>query len=49
MLLDKIEDAGPFTITAQLENSKIEINNILFGDVWICAGQENMDFSVDQV
>jgi sialate O-acetylesterase len=41
---------GPYTITATCGNSQpITLNNILFGDVWICGGQSNMVFTVPQV
>lgn len=38
---------GPFTITITGKN-KIEINNVLSGDVWLCTGQSNMDFSMSK-
>ena len=53
VMLDAITDSGPYTITATLECQdnplKVEIKNVLFGDVWVCAGQQNMQFSVDKV
>lgn len=36
---------GPFTITVQ-GNNKIELKNVLSGEVWICSGQSNMDWRV---
>ena len=36
---------GPFQINVAGKNS-LALNNILFGDVWICGGQSNMQFSV---
>jgi len=36
---------GPFQIIIKGKNT-IELNNVLFGDVWICGGQSNMQFSV---
>ncbi len=30
-------------------NNKIEINNILFGDVWLCSGQSNMELPMSRV
>lgn len=29
-----------------LANNKIQINNVLIGEVWLCSGQSNMDFPV---
>jgi len=48
---------GPHTITAtQTDNnqpdggvSTIELKNVLFGDVWLCAGQSNMAVTVPNV
>ncbi|KAK3746757.1 hypothetical protein QZH41_013585, partial [Actinostola sp. cb2023] len=44
---------GPYSITASSKvNStlyNITLNNVLFGDVWICSGQSNMQFSIAQV
>lgn len=40
---------GPHSITIRGESNVIELKNILFGDVWICGGQSNMQFSLDQI
>jgi sialate O-acetylesterase len=37
---------GPFTLTVKGEDTKT-LKNILFGDVWICSGQSNMEMSVN--
>eukprot|EP01060_Flectonema_neradi_P030827 TRINITY_DN4553_c0_g2_i5.p2 TRINITY_DN4553_c0_g2~~TRINITY_DN4553_c0_g2_i5.p2 ORF type:complete len:524 (+),score=123.72 TRINITY_DN4553_c0_g2_i5:2206-3777(+) len=38
-----------YSVTATLEgNSSVTAKNILFGDVYICSGQSNMQFTVDQ-
>jgi sialate O-acetylesterase len=39
---------GPYTILISGNKNSIELKNVLFGDVWICAGQSNMQFTVDQ-
>lgn len=36
---------GPYQIIIRGKNT-IELNNVLFGDVWICGGQSNMQFAV---
>jgi sialate O-acetylesterase len=36
---------GPYQIILKGKNT-IELDNVLFGDVWICGGQSNMQFSV---
>ncbi len=40
---------GPYRISVKGESNVIELENILFGDVWICGGQSNMQFSLDQI
>ena len=39
---------GPFTMEVKGENT-IKINNILFGDVWLCSGQSNMELPIYRV
>ncbi|MEP3837156.1 MAG: sialate O-acetylesterase [Algibacter sp.] len=41
------EAGGPHKITVFSKN-KIVINNVLSGDVWLCTGQSNMDFSMSK-
>lgn len=38
---------GAFTMTVTGENT-IEIKNVLVGEVWLCTGQSNMEWSVGQ-
>ena len=38
--------AEPRTITVQGKDGKIELTNILVGDVWVLAGQSNMEFEI---
>ena len=40
---------GPYTITGHLMNDSIQLNDVLFGDVWVCSGQSNMHFPLTQV
>lgn len=37
---------GPYQITV-IGDSTIAIQNVLIGDIWICTGQSNMEFSAD--
>lgn len=39
---------GPFSMEIKGTNS-IKINNILFGDVWLCSGQSNMELPMYRV
>jgi sialate O-acetylesterase len=38
---------GPHTLTVKGKNT-VAFNDVLIGEVWICAGQSNMQWSVDQ-
>ena len=38
------EAGGPHNITIEASN-KIELNNLLFGEVWVCSGQSNMEYT----
>lgn len=49
VLLEAESSAGPFSITAMIETQTIHLNDILFGDVWLCSGQSNMAFTLDMV
>ena len=49
VLLDASTHKGPYTITASLAAERASINDVLFGDVWLCSGQSNMEFTVDMV
>ncbi|KAJ8301886.1 hypothetical protein KUTeg_020873 [Tegillarca granosa] len=40
---------GPYTITAQSGSGSLTLRDVLFGDVWICSGQSNMEFFVNKV
>lgn len=47
-LVLKPESAGgPYTLVVNGKN-KIEISNVLVGEVWLCSGQSNMEFTVRQ-
>jgi sialate O-acetylesterase len=54
MTLDPVSDEGPFDIhvSQPLANGTlvtITIHDILFGDVWICSGQSNMEMVVSAI
>ncbi len=46
--LPAMSAGGPFTLTIESENKKQHFQNILVGDVWVCSGQSNMEFSLRQ-
>jgi sialate O-acetylesterase len=39
---------GPYNMTFSGSNT-IQLKNILFGDVWICSGQSNMELTMERV
>jgi sialate O-acetylesterase len=52
--LDPVSDEGPFDIhvSQPLANGTlvtITIHDVLFGDVWVCSGQSNMQFTVNMM
>ena len=54
VILDPQPAEGPFQVkvTQTLPNGTLEtltLNDVLFGDVWICSGQSNMEFPVNKM
>ena len=52
VVLDPVSDPGPFVITVTIDNqpgSTLQLTDVLFGDVWMCAGQSNMQYPVSMV
>jgi sialate O-acetylesterase len=43
--LDPIKEGGPYELSIS-GPSTITYKNVLFGDVWICSGQSNMEFQL---
>jgi sialate O-acetylesterase len=41
------EYGGPYTLVVKAKNT-VTFDNVLVGEVWICSGQSNMEFRVDQ-
>ena len=48
IVLPKQKAGGPFEIEIAASNS-IKLKNILFGDVWLCSGQSNMELPMSRV
>jgi len=44
--LSPMEAGGPHTLTVAGKNQSVELKDILVGEVWICSGQSNMQWSV---
>ena len=52
VLLDPVSDTHPYTITAALVASPahtVQLRDVLFGDVWLCVGQNKLHHSVAKV
>ncbi|XP_033739756.1 sialate O-acetylesterase-like [Pecten maximus] len=39
-------DYGPYTIAAKSSEGTITLHDVMFGDVWVCSGQSNMEFTM---
>ncbi|MDQ2719229.1 MAG: sialate O-acetylesterase [Bacteroidota bacterium] len=48
IIFNALPAGGPYTLDVQSENKKIEFSDILMGDVWLCSGQSNMLFRLNQ-
>jgi len=48
IILPKQKAGGPYSMKIAGKNT-IEINDILFGDVWLCSGQSNMETTMSRV
>ncbi|XP_041098404.1 sialate O-acetylesterase [Polyodon spathula] len=48
-----VKPGGPFTLTAehlsQAGLTSLNLTDVLFGDVWLCGGQSNMEMTLSQV
>lgn len=44
--LPAFQAGGPHSIQITTKNDTITISDVLFGDVWLCCGQSNMEYEV---
>ncbi|XP_054986333.1 sialate O-acetylesterase [Sorex araneus] len=53
VVLDPVKPGGPFEVMAEQStgsvNSTLSVREVLFGDVWLCSGQSNMEMTVSQI
>ena len=47
--LPAITDPGPFVVDVRSSDGHVTLNDVLFGDVWVCSGQSNMGFTMRRV
>ena len=48
VLLEKLPAGGPYDLEVRTNKKQITFKNILMGDVWLCAGQSNMLFRLNE-
>ena len=39
---------GPYTLTVSTNDKTLEYKDVLAGEVWLCSGQSNMEFTLDR-
>ncbi|XP_047608121.1 sialate O-acetylesterase isoform X1 [Phacochoerus africanus] len=53
VVLDPVKPGGPYEVVAQQTygrmNFTLRVHDVLFGDVWLCSGQSNMQMTVSQI
>ena len=48
LILPAQRAGGPFELTIKGKN-EIKIHNVLFGDLWLCSGQSNMELNMGRL
>lgn len=48
VILPSMEAGGPYVINIDSENHSIEIQDVMIGEVWLCSGQSNMEWPLEQ-
>lgn len=46
--LNPLEAGGPYVLKISTKETSLEYKNVLAGEVWLCSGQSNMAFRLDQ-
>lgn len=49
VVIGPMEAGGPYEVEIKTEKESILIRDILFGDVWLCSGQSNMELPIARV
>ncbi|MDR2596335.1 MAG: hypothetical protein LBC76_03330 [Treponema sp.] len=49
VLLNPVQAGGPFSMSIAGEEGCVTINDIYAGDVWLCAGQSNMELQMERL
>ncbi len=48
IVFDSLKEGGPYQLLVTTNSETITLKNVLVGDVFLCAGQSNMQFMVSQ-
>lgn len=46
--LSPLASGGPYTMRVEAGGKELQYNNVLAGEVWLCSGQSNMEFMLNQ-
>jgi len=49
VILDPVQAGGPFTMDIESTETRVCIKDIYSGDVWLCAGQSNMELPMQRL
>ncbi|KAH3856804.1 sialate O-acetylesterase-like [Dreissena polymorpha] len=49
VLLPATVEGGPHTISVTSNGTTVSLRDVLFGDVWICSGQSNMEYHMNKI
>lgn len=47
--LAPLQAGGPYNLTIEAPSAKLTYKDVLIGEVWLCSGQSNMAFRVDEL
>ena len=46
--IDPIKAGGPYELIINSDTKELKFNNIVAGEIWLCSGQSNMEFKLQQ-
>lgn len=49
VIIEAMKAGGPYELEIKTEEECLLIRDVLFGDVWLCAGQSNMELPITRV
>ena len=48
VMIEPLKAGGPYTLSISTAQKELIYNNVLVGEVWLCSGQSNMEFKLNQ-